>query len=141
MGFEILERCEVRRPGVTIESVLATMRDSLSRYYRPEDIKLTPSGLVVSGDLKSFFERAITKAEATVEIIDERLSYRVIGETFIGKWPWFWLVLGCCAFVMGFDGSIFVGIFFICLFEYGACSGRPKKYFEEVFKAVKFNLE
>lgn len=139
-GFEVLGKCEVN-PGVTTESVLKIMQDGLSKYYKQKDIKLTESSLVVSGDLKGVFERAITEAEATVEIVDGQLSYRAVGETSLGGWPWFWLFVDLCANIVGIKEPIFTAIFLFFLIEYIVCSDRPKKYFEQIFELIKFRVE
>ena len=75
----------------------------------------------------------ITKAEAKVKITGNQLVYRVNGESSLGGWPWVWFFLG-----------FFTGFFFFWfawdLVEFLINRDRPKRYFEEAFKSVRFEI-
>lgn len=132
-NFEVYGKYEVKKEGVTAESVAQLLKTSLSKYYDEGTVTVTPTSVMVNGNLKSFFERAITKADAQIKIENNQLSYRVDGESSLGGWPWVWLTLGF------FTGFFFVW-FLINLVEYMICRDRPKRYFEEAFKAVQFEI-
>ena len=132
-NFEVYGKCEVKKEDVTVDSVAQLLKTSLSKYYDEHKITVTPNGVMVKGNLKSIWERAVTKAEVRLKIEGNQLSYRVDGASSLGKWPWVWFFLG-----------LFTGFFFILflwdLIEYILCRDRPRRYFEEAFKAVQFEI-
>ncbi|MGH7979587.1 MAG: superinfection immunity protein [Limisphaerales bacterium] len=133
-SFAVYGKCEIKKDGVTVEEVGRILKKSLSKHYDEYKISLTPTGLMVNGNLKSIWERAITKASAEIMIDGPDLSFRVDGTSSLGGWPWVWFALGFCT-----------GFFFVWfgwdLIEYIICRDRPKRYFEEAFQAVVFELE
>ena len=123
-----------KKEGVTIETINQLLKTSLTKYFNKDKIAFTPTGVIVKGDLKSIWERAVTKAEARLKIDGNQLSYRVDGTSSLGVWPWIWGVLGF--FTYGF----LCIWFFWALVEYILCRDRPKRYIEEAFKAVQFEI-
>ena len=132
-NFEVYGKYEIKKEGITAESVAQLLKTSLSKYYDESTVTVTSTSVIVNGNLKSFFERAITKADAQLKIENNQLSYRVDGESSLGGWPWVW-------FALGFFTGFFFGLFLIDLVEYIICRDRPKRYFEEAFKAVQFEI-
>jgi hypothetical protein len=132
-NFEVYGKYDIAQEGMTVGKVSEMLKQSLSNYYDEDDITVTPTGVVVKGNLKSFWERAITKAEAKVKIQENQLVYRVNGESCLGGWPWVWFFLG-----------FFTGFFFFWfawdLVEFLINRDRPKRYFEEAFKSVRFDI-
>ncbi len=132
-NFEVYEKCEIKKEGVTADQIGQLLKASLSKYYVEEKITITPAGITLEGNLKSIWERAITKADATIKIEGNQLTYRVDGDSSLGGWPWVWFILG-----------FFTGFFFIWfawdLGEYIISRDRPKRYFEEAFKSVQFEI-
>lgn len=133
-NFEINEKCEIERNNVTTDEVIQLLQYSLSKYYNEGDITITSNGITIDGDLSSFWERAITNANATIKIDNNKLIYKVEGSSNLGRWPCFWLIISF--FVLPF-----IIFFIIDLVEFTIGKDRPKYYFEEAFKYVKFELE
>jgi hypothetical protein len=131
--FAIYERCEIKAGNISVEAAAKLLKSALSKYYDEDDITISAKGLVVKGNLIASFERAITKATVHLSIEDRILSYRVDGKASLGFWAWVWFLLGFCT-----------GFFFIWflwdLVEYIISRDRPKRYFEEAFKALAFNV-
>ncbi len=140
-SFEVYDKCEIKKKGVTVETIAQLLKTSLAKYYNDGNITVTPTGIIVKGNLKSIWERAITKAEAKIKIEGNQLTYKVGGDSSLGGWPWVWFIL--CFFTYYFLG-FFTGIFFILflldLVEYIISRDRPKRYFEEAFKSVQFEI-
>lgn len=109
------------------------LKNSLEKHYGKGAITLTPDGLALDGDLQGSWERAITKAEVKLKVEGGQLTYRVDGKSSLGFWPWVWFILGL------FTGFFFVW-FGIDLVKYLLSRDRPKRYFEEAFKSVEFEL-
>jgi hypothetical protein len=132
-NFEVYGKCEIKKNGVTVDMIAQLFKTSLAKYYNDGNITITPTGITVKGNLKSIWERAITKAEAKIKIEGNQLTYRVDGYSSLGGWPWVWFILG-----------FFTGFFFIWflwdLVEYIITRDRPKRYFEEAFKSVQFEI-
>ena len=131
--FGVYKKCELKKENVTTEQVAHLLKRSISKYYNENDITVTPTGLSVKGNLKSMWERAITKANVQIKIEDNQLFYYVDGTSSLGRWPWVWWILGF------FTGFFFIW-FLIDLVEYLLSRDRPKQYFEETFKLVSFEL-
>ncbi len=131
--FAIYERCEIKSGAISVEAAAKILKAALSKYYDEDDIKIGPKGVIVKGNLKALFERAITKATVHLSIEDSVLSYRVDGNASLGFWAWIWFLLGFCT-----------GFFFIWFLwdvvEYIVSRDRPKRYFEEAFKALAFKV-
>lgn len=89
-NFELYGKFEVKKEGVTVESVAQLLKISLSKYYDQGKVTVTPTAVMVKGNLKSFWERAITKSDAQLTIENNQLSYRVDGTSSLGGWPWVW---------------------------------------------------
>jgi hypothetical protein len=131
--FEVFKKCMIKKNGVTVEDIIKILKTSLSKHYKVEKIQSTLTGLTVRANLKSMWERAITKAEVSIKVEEDLLLYKVMGTTSLGGWPWVWCILG-------FFTGIFLILFLIDLVEYIICRDRPKKYFEEAFNAVEFEI-
>lgn len=74
--------------GATVDAVAQLRKTSLAKYYDEEDITIRPTGITIKGNLKSFWERAITKAEAKIKIEGNELAYRDDGDSALGVCPW-----------------------------------------------------
>lgn len=109
------------------------LKNSLAKHYDEDDISFTKDGLILKGNLKSPWERAITEARVTLTTEGDQLTYRVDGKSSLGCWPWLWFVLGL------FTG-FFIVWFLVDLVEYLISRDRPKRYFEEALKSVEFEL-
>jgi len=133
-NFEVYWRHEIRSGSISIQTVAQLLAESLSKYYHESDIHVTPTGIQVEGNLKSFWERAVTKAEVRLGLADGQLSCRVDGESSLGWLPWVWFFLGW------FTGFFFFWFLFD-LVEYLLSQDRPKQYFEEALRAVQFRIE
>ena len=132
-NFEVYGKCAIKKEGVTVDTVAQLLKTSLAKYYDDGKITVTPTGITVTGNLKSIWERAITKAEAKIKIEGNELTYRVDGDSSLGGWPWLWFILGF------FTGFFFIWFLFD-LIEYIISRDRPKRYFEEAFKSVQFEI-
>jgi hypothetical protein len=140
-NFEVFGKCDVKKHGQTIETITELLRSSLSKHYEIKDLTATPTGLTVNGDIKSFWERAITVADVQVRLESNELSYRVSGSSTLGKWPYIWFVVGVLVNVLfGFGGYFFIGWAVGTGIEYLICRDRPKQYMEQAFKAVQFEI-
>jgi hypothetical protein len=140
-NFEVFGKCDVKKQGQTIEAVIEMLRGSLSKHYEMKDLTTTPSGLQVNGDIKSFWERAITVADVQVKIDSNALSYRVNGSSTLGKWPYIWFAFGILInYLFGFVGCFFLGWAVGSWIEYLICRDRPEQYLEQAFKAVQFEI-
>jgi hypothetical protein len=132
--FELYGSCKASQPGRNLDDLKEMLKKSLSNYYNEIAITKTPEGLKVDGNLKGLFERAVTKAEVQINLQQGNMLYQVRGTASLGKWPWVWCILG---FFTGF----FFFLFGIDLVEYIISRDRPRRYFEEAFKAVEFELK
>ncbi|MGI5924525.1 MAG: hypothetical protein ACOX9E_11340 [Lentisphaeria bacterium] len=131
--FEVYGKFELKKEGVTADAVAQLLKSSLSKHYFASDITVTPSGIIVKGNLSSIWERAVTNADVKIKIEGNELFYRVDGDSSIGAWSYVW---GCLGFITGFFFIWFV----VDLVDYLICRDRPKRYFEEAFKSVQFEL-
>jgi hypothetical protein len=129
--FEVYRKCNLVKGEGACLAVLSILRHTLSKYYNEGDIIVTNNGIIVNGNLRDTWERAVTKATININIKENELSYKVQGSSSIGKWAWI-------RFVLGLFTGIFLGWFVLDLVEYIICRDRPKKYFEEAFNAVAF---
>jgi len=132
-NFEVYGKCEIKKEGVTVDQIAQLLKTSLSKHYNEVDVTLTPTGITLNGNLKSFWERAITKADATIKTEGNQLTYRVDGNSSLGKISWVW-------FILGFFTGFFFGWFLFDLVCYIISRDRPKRYFEEAFKSVQFEI-
>lgn len=139
--FELLQKCLLKKPGVSQQEIVETIQKSLSKHYADRHIKTTSDGLVLQGDLQAFGARAITVADVKVRIEDGQLSYRVNGSASFGKWPWVWLALFFIVNVIwGYESLFILGLFSADAISYFLNRDKPKQYFEEAFKAVQFEV-
>lgn len=132
-GFEVCGKCAIKKEGVSVDTVAQLLKTSLAKYYDARKITVAPTGITVKGNLKSIWERAVTKADANIKIEGDELIYRVDGDSSLGLWPWVW-------FILGFFTSFFFLWFAFDLVEYLISRDRPKRYFEEAFKSVQFSI-
>jgi len=132
-NFEVYGKCEIKKKSVTVDEIAQLLKASLSKYYNAGKITITPTGITLKGNLKSTWEQAITKAEAKIKINGNELTYRVDGNSSLGSWPW-------VRFILGFLIPPFFIWFLWNLVEYIISRDRPKRYFEEAFKSVQFEI-
>lgn len=131
-SFELYERYEIK-DGMTTVQVANIIKTSLELHYDEGKITVTPTGVRVNGNLNGSWERAITKAEINLDIVDKCLICHVKGNASLGKIPWIWAFLGL------FTG-IFFAIFLFDLVEYLLCRDRPKQYIREILDALRFKI-
>jgi hypothetical protein len=110
--FEVHNKIVLQRKDVTEQELYQILTSNLSHHYSLSDIALTDTGLLVNGNLTDTFERAITKAEATLTIVGDVLCYRVRGTSSLGKWPWIFLVMGLFTGFFSASSSIWQLFFF-----------------------------
>jgi hypothetical protein len=139
--FEVSQKCLLKKPEVSQQEIVETIRKTLSKHYASRHIKPTTNGLFLQGDLQAFGARAITVADVKVRIEDGQLSYRVDGSASFGKWPWVWLALFFIVNVIwGYESLFILGLFSADAISYFLNRDKPKQYFEEAFKAVQFEV-
>jgi hypothetical protein len=132
-GFELHGNCDIKKDGVTVESVAQLLKLQLSNYYNYGDVTVTPTGVCVNGNLKDIFETAVTDAVVDLKIDGRKLAYRVTGSASLGTTAW------VCFFIGLFTG-VFLVIFFLLVVEYLICRDRPKQYFQAALDAVEFEI-
>lgn len=132
-GFELHGSCDIKKDGVTVESVAQLLKLQLSNYYKYGDITVTPTGVRVNGNLKDIFETAVTDAVVDLKRHDDKLVYRVTGSASLGTTAWVF-------FIIGLFTGVFLGVFLLLLVEYLICRDRPKQYFQAALDAVKFEI-
>lgn len=139
--FEVLQKCLLKKPGVSQQQIVETIKDSLSKHYATRHIKSAPDGLALRGDLQAFAARAITYADVKIRIEGGELFYRVDGSASFGKWPWVWLALFFIVDVFwGYESLFILGLFSADVVSYFICRDKPKQHFEEAFKAIQFEV-
>jgi hypothetical protein len=139
--FEVLQKCLLKKPEVSQQEIVETIRKTLSKHYASRHIKPTLHGLVLQGDLQAFGARAITAADVEIRIEDGQLAYRVDGSASFGKLPWVWLALFFIVNVIwGYESLFILGMFSAEVVSYFLCRDKPKQYFEEAFKAIQFEV-
>lgn len=131
--FEVHNKIVLQRKDVTEQKLYQILTSSLSHHYSLSDISLDETGLHVDGNLTETFERAITKAEATLTIEGDMLCYRVTGTSSLGKWPWIFLAMGFFTGIL-FAISLYMAVIFLLSRQ------KTKEYFEDAFQAVKFEV-
>ena len=160
-SFEVYGKCAIRKQGVTVQEVADLLKRILSKHYAESKLSITPTGLVVKGDLKSGWERAFTEAKVEITIQGNQLSYRAEGCSYVGKWPFVvstvfqvglsvLLLVGLVKHVEESWWSLLIALLLLGMlinpfadlvwFVISTCRGLPKKYFEDAFKAVEFEV-
>ncbi len=119
---------------ISVNQIYQVLEHILSRYYNKGDITIINENLIVNGNLKSIWERAVTKATVTVKVKDNYLYCLAEGTASLGILPWIW-------FALGFFFKIFFIWFLVDLLDFIVCRDRPKCYFEEVFESLAFRIE
>ena len=141
VNFEVYGKYEIKKEGVTVETIAQLLKTNLVTYYAENKITLTTAGVAVDGNLKSIWERAVTKADVKLKIEGNQLSYLVNGTSSFGSYPYIILVL-VFIFLIISDWLSMVMFFWFADLEvtYLFCRNRPKRYFEDAFKAVQFEI-
>lgn len=132
-SFEVFGKFELKTDGVALDHIAFSLKQHLSSHYYANKINYTQDGLHIRGNLSDIFEQAVTDAVVKLKIEQKQFTYVVTGTSSLGKWAWFWFIIG---FFTGF-GMVFFGIMLI---EYIICRDYPKHYFEEAFKAIQFEF-
>lgn len=132
-SFELYETLDINTAEITTSFVAQSLKTSLSKYYKDSDIKIKDDGLSIQGNLSSFWERAVTKADIQIKLFESSVTLQAVGTTSIGTLPWIWLVLGM------FSYGFFSIWFLIDLIEYLICRDRPKKYLKDAFLGLKYS--
>ncbi|MBL4653986.1 MAG: SHOCT domain-containing protein [Flavobacteriales bacterium] len=138
-NFELYESFQISNKAVTVEQIALTMRGSLLNMYEFTNTELTPSGVSVKGDIKGWFSRAKTKAEAKITLQGSQALIEVKGKCSIGILPWIELVLWILL-ISSPAGWVFFGMFVVEVLEYISSKDKPKQSFEDALKAVKHKL-
>lgn len=136
--FQVSKVISLNTDGVDPEKTYGILTSELYKYFDVKKIeKVNADNLInikFKGNLKGFWERAITCAEITINIKDDHLKLKAEGTSCLGAWPWLWFVLG---FV-----TVFLFLFFLIdLIEFLICRDRPKQYFEEIFKSIEYESD
>jgi len=131
--FEVYNKCAPVAQGITLERVTDMIITSLNKAYYLGSMTRTETGMSLKGNLTGTFERSITRAEVEIFIENDELHYQVTGTTSLGKWAWFW-------FVVGLFTGFAMGIFLFMAVTYITSKDKPKACFEDAFKAVQYEL-
>ena len=131
--FEIQDSCEIGNNVITVEQISDMLQRSLNNHYSESSVQVTSNGVTVEGDLKGSLEHAMTKATIDISIVGNQVLFRAHGNVSFGT------ALGCFLIVLSLFG---VGLLIIGLFVaiYLTCNGKPKGYFEDAIRTVKYEL-
>ena len=136
--FQVSKVISLNTDGVDPEKPYGILTSELYKYFDVKKIKKVDadnlSDIKFKGNLKGFWERAITRAEITINIKDNHLKLKAEGTSSLGAWPWLW-------FFLGFVTVLLFLFFLIDLIEFLICRDRPKQYFEEIFKAIEYESD
>jgi len=137
-NFEVYGKFEIKKEGVPVNQIAQLLKTNLSKHYDEENITITPTGITLKGNLNSTFNCVVAKADTTIKIEGNQLTYRVDGNSYLAKRVWVFIVL---SFFPGF-GSYHWSLLLIllCFVDYNTNRNRPKRYFEEAFKSVQFEV-
>lgn len=142
--FEVYGKHDIRKDGVTVESVAKMLADKLAKHYGSGKVVFSPTGVTIDGNLSSFsgeYEMAVTKAEAKIEINGDQLLYRVTGDTSVGKYPFILVALGMAYnFFVDKHAEFLYVIAGLIVFIFAISRDRPKQYFEDAIREIQFEI-
>ena len=133
-GFEVQGKYQLKSQTIPISQIFPMLKDILSKYYGEDKITVNSDNLTIDGDLKSIWERALTKATITVNVKGDQLYCHAEGTVSFGFWPWVW-------FLIGLVYRFFLGIFLADLISFLFSKNKPKQYIKEAFDSLAFRLE
>ena len=135
-NFKICKKCPINKKDITFDNIIKLAQKNIGNYY--DDIDITYNSetkiIIIEGDLKDDFERAITQAMVIINIENEQLCYEAEGEVSVGRWTYVW-------FCLGYLYPSFFVILCINLILFLISKDKPQHYFNEIFEAMKYELE
>jgi hypothetical protein len=133
--FELYGKFDIKNKNVTINKASTILEASLRKHY--EKVAMTTTGVYINGPFKPWYCFCKTKADVKFSIENNQLLYRVNGTCKLSEFTYVWGIMGLIPVVIL---QFFLIVFIFDVIEFIINKDKPKKVFEEAFKAVDFEV-